>query len=364
MNLHAKAQPIQFEGEVDYLDLMKSSYLIHRFVAQGIDYGIASGVLARCKKQDDWYPLWSDAGRDYLALAESALAKGHRVTAGQHFIKATLSYHWAQFFHFSRQAEKDRAQEIKLACHRRAFDLVTPPIEPLYAEFEGVRLPILLRRPNAEGKHPAVILVCGSDSTKEENFVLENEFLQRGFATVSFDGPGQGEVWPAMKMRADYHRAISAVIDAVEHHPGIDAERIGLNGKSFGGLLAPAAAATDPRVKACVVNGGYFDTSFYDWSEPLRAIRFQYMLGVPTLAEARAQAVDYDLAPFIGKVNIPLLVIHGGLDKIPSAQAKRIAADAGQPGEYVELPNAIHCCHNVTYIATPLAADWLKDKLS
>jgi len=363
MNAAATSR-IEFDGEVEYLDLMKSSYLIHRFVTQGYDYAVASRILGGVKKQEDWFHLWMQAGDEYLGLAERALDSKHALTAGNNFVKAALSYHWAQFFHFSRFDEKERAQAIKLVTYRRAYNLVNPKIEPLSATFDGAKLPILIRRPSENGRFPTIIFVCGSDSTKEENFFVENEYIQRGFTTVSFDGPGQGEVWPTMKMRPDFHRAISAVIDAIEHHPGVDPARIGVSGKSFGGLLVPAAAATDPRIKACAANGGYFDTSFYDWTEPLRAIRFQYMLGVRTREEAKAKSVDYNLAPYIRDVKVPLLVIHGGLDKIPSDQAKRIAASAGKPGEFVELPGGLHCCYNVAYIATPLAADWFKDKLS
>jgi fermentation-respiration switch protein FrsA (DUF1100 family) len=114
-----------------------------------------------------------------------------------------------------------------------------------------------------------------------------------------------------------------------------------------------------------VVNGGYFDTSFYDWSHPLRAVRFQFVVGAATLAEAREHAPAYTLAPTIARLRAPLLVIHGGRDHgVPREAARRIADEAAGPAEFVEFPEGIHCCHNLAYQATALTADWLAERLA
>ena len=52
-----------------------------------------------------------------------------------------------------------------------------------------------LRRPAARGDDPAplVVLVPGLESTKEQFSTYEPFFLRRGVATLSVEGPGQGE---------------------------------------------------------------------------------------------------------------------------------------------------------------------------
>ena len=68
-----------------------------------------------------------------------------------------------------------------------------------------------LRRPPALGAAavPLVILIPGLDSTKEEFFLWESVFLERGMATLSLDGPGQGETGFRMDIRPDYEVAVA-----------------------------------------------------------------------------------------------------------------------------------------------------------
>src|SRR5918992_265970 len=78
---------------------------------------------------------------------------------------------------------------------------------------DGGRVGGTLRRPAGEDKPPLVLLVPGLDSTKEEFFRLENVFLDRGMATLSMDGPGQGESGYDLPIRPDYDVAVTAVLD-------------------------------------------------------------------------------------------------------------------------------------------------------
>ena len=66
------------------------------------------------------------------------------------------------------------------------------------------------------------------------------------------------------KLRPDFHRFTSAVLDWLEKRPEIDADRIGIIGRSLGGFYAIHSAAHDPRFKACVCWGVLFDLSYYD----------------------------------------------------------------------------------------------------
>jgi pimeloyl-ACP methyl ester carboxylesterase len=52
---------------------------------------------------------------------------------------------------------------------------------------------------------------------------------------------------------------VSPIVDYCETVPEIDASRLGLIGLSFGGYLAPRAAALEPRIRAVVAIDGIFD---------------------------------------------------------------------------------------------------------
>ena len=78
---------------------------------------------------------------------------------------------------------------------------------------------------------------------------------------MTFEGPGQGAVVreQGLPFRPDWEAVVTPVLDHMLTPPGVDARRIALLGLSFGGYLAPRAAAFDRRLSACIANGGVFD---------------------------------------------------------------------------------------------------------
>ena len=82
-----------------------------------------------------------------------------------------------------------RSVEEMRAAHLR----LDPTAERLEVPVDGGTAYANLRRPRGAERSPYVVLVPGLDSTKEEFFYFEQGFLDRGIATVSLDGPGQGE---------------------------------------------------------------------------------------------------------------------------------------------------------------------------
>lgn len=92
--------------------------------------------------------------------------------------------------------------------------------------------------PIGVARAPCVIIIAGMDSRKEEMRGLENEFLARGMATVTYDGPGQGETWKNVKTH-DSEKAVSAIVDFLVSRPEVDPGRIGVYGWAMGGYFAP-----------------------------------------------------------------------------------------------------------------------------
>ena len=99
----------------------------------------------------------------------------------------------------------------------------------------------------------------GLDSAKEEMHTNEQLFLDRGMATLAFDGPGQGEAEYDLPICPEFEKPVAAAIDWLETRDDIDPERIGIWGVSLGGYSAPRAAAYEPRIKACISLTGPFD---------------------------------------------------------------------------------------------------------
>lgn len=357
------------QAAVDLLGLVRAGEMTPRFVVQGMDIGDIERTFARIETSTDWSREWARTGERHAGLAEEQLARGAFLSAGESFRRASLCHHIAQFLSFDDLEEKRRRQERKIALFERARPHLRPPVERVEVPFEGIRLPAYFRRPEtAEGKggkgrFPCVVSIEGTDSTKEESISFGDEFLARGMATFSFDGPGQGETWYRMKMRPDYEKAVRAVIDFLAKRPEVDASRIGVVGRSFGGHLAPRSAAADPRIRACVAIGGYHDTTFYRWEEPLRRIRFQFICGTKTLEETQVLAREFTLAA--KRISCPVLVLHGGRDHgVPQEQAERILGACAGEKSLVVFEEGNHVCHNFAREVWALVSDWMRERVA
>jgi len=278
----------------------------------------------------------------------------------------------------TREAEQDRrldemakalqgmaAQAGKVACHRRALPHLAPPAERLEIPYEGVILPGNLRRPGGATRPSLVLILPGLESTKEEFTLFEEDFLSRGMATFTYDGPGQGEVWPRLRMRHDHEGSVSAVLDALGRRTDIDAERVGTVGVSMGGYFSMRAAGCEPRLRAAVGLGGPYDLSFWESQSPLMRRNLMHAFGAETVDAARTLFARVSLSGVASRVRCPILVVHGRQDRIcPPEHAERLVAEATCKKRLAMYEDGNHVCNNIPYKYRPLVADWMREQLT
>jgi 2,6-dihydroxypseudooxynicotine hydrolase len=335
-----------------------------RFTAQGVDPNDFARVTAPLERWSEWLDAWVANGDLHAGLARDAEARGNALTAGQAWVRATLSYHFAKFVWMLDHDRHRHAAGLAVAALRRAHGLLDPTAERLEVPFEGTVMVANLRRPPGEAHPPLVLLLPGLDSTKEEFFNWERVFLDRGLATLSLDGPGQGETGVTTVIRPDYEVAVSAVLDALAGRGDLDLDRVGAAGVSLGGYYAPRAAAFEPRVRAVVAIGGPYNFGdCWDGLPQLTRETFVHHSGAADEADGARRAALLDLGPALPRLRQPLLVIFGRLDRlIPWRHAVRVAAEAPD-AELVMFDDGNHVCNNMPYRYQPLAADWLRECL-
>ena len=208
---------------------------------------------------------------------------------------------------------------------------------------------------------PIVVMCMGLDSAKEEMASNENVFLKRGMATLTFDGPGQGEAEYALPIRGDYESAVKSVVDWVERRDDVDGSRIGLWGVSLGGYYAPRAAAFEKRVKACIALSGP-----YDWAEiwpqlpELTREAFRARAKCATQEEARAVGATLTLKDVAEKITCPLFIVAGKLDRlVPWQHGERLARETGGEVEFLLIEDGNHVANNRAYKYRTQSADWM-----
>jgi 2,6-dihydroxypseudooxynicotine hydrolase len=244
----------------------------------------------------------------------------------------------------------------------RAAPRLDPPAERVAVPYAGTQLWGYLRRP--QGRAPVVIIIPGLDSTKEELHYYEGPFLERGFATFSFDGPGQGEAEYELPIEPAYEKVVDAVCTALAGRDDLDPSWRAVVGVSFGGYYAARAAALCPAVNAAVAVCTFFDLAdCFDALTPLSQRAFAHRSGADSLEAAKKRAEDLTLEGVAERTRVPLLVVHGRLDRlIAPEQGERLHAAVGERSTLWMFEDGNHVCANIPFKWRPQVADWLRQR--
>ncbi len=145
----------------------------------------------------------------------------------------------------------------------RAISQMSPAGERITVQADGFSVPAIFFRPAADRTaRPTVLMFNGFDGSQEEMLHLSGlAALERGFNVVTFEGPGQPTVLreQGIGFRHDWEAVVTPLVDYCKEIPETDASRLALLGVSFGGYLAPRAAAFEPRIAAVAVIDGLYD---------------------------------------------------------------------------------------------------------
>ena len=348
-----------------------------RFIANGVDYNDFVRTTAAIETWDQWLERWTETAEVHLALAEEARDAGRGRSAGEAFARAAVTYHFSKFVWVLDSDLNRRNTEAAVRCLYAAHEHLDPTAERIEAAIDGGRVVANLRRPPgaptaqavqapqaAQAAVPLVILIPGLDSTKEEFLHWEGVFLDRGMATLSLDGPGQGETGLRMPIRPEYELAVTAILDAVSGRPGLDPRRVGAVGVSLGGHYVVRAAAFEPRIRALAgVSGPYDFAAGWETMPQLTRDTAAHHTGAANDDEARRRAAELNLDGVAGRVSQPCLVVTGKLDRVIAWEQTQRIANAVPGAEWVLYEDGTHVCNNIPYKYRPFVADWMRAHL-
>lgn len=242
-----------------------------KVACRAADLGQILSVARRITPGDyaSWYAQWFAEGRKDAELGRSEGARGHHHNAGEAWLRASEYFRSAYFF--SRRYPQGAALVAAWRRNREAFRAAIPSL-PFAVERvqipwrHDIPLEGYVLRAARDSAAPTVLMPCGYDSPVEEFYTLGGyEAALRGFNVVAFSGPGQAEMLHerGIPFRPDFEAAVGPVIDFVERTAAsdgsLDATRIAIVGRSFGGYLAPRAASREPRIGALAADPAQTD---------------------------------------------------------------------------------------------------------
>jgi pimeloyl-ACP methyl ester carboxylesterase len=235
--------------------------------------GECLGLAASTKdgNPSSWVDNFASLAERVAQEARRCLKDGHWISARDLFGRASMYYRAAEYY-----ADLDTPRHDELGLKSRdafhaACPLFVPSIQPVAIAYDPVPLPgYFAAAPDTSGRNKTLIIQGGFDSSGEELFFQFGvEALKRGFHIFFFDGPGETGVMrlPAkLPFRPDYEVVHKPIVDYLLSRDDVDPKRLALLGISFGGYLAPRAAAFEPRIRALIA-----DSPVIDWKQYLSA---------------------------------------------------------------------------------------------
>jgi len=239
-----------------------------------------------------------------------------------------------------------------------------PPRYPLYippsrfgvtfedAQFDasdGVKIKGWFIKGNGKGRVPTVIICHGLGANRSDFTELAAGLSRNGYNTLLFDFRGHGESErKASSFGYLEQRDLLGAIRYVKERKDVDAEEIAVYGFSMGGAVAILTAAETSDIKGVIADSSFttlreqgerlFSGSFLPSSIFLRPITWMYELYF-RLDAGKVAPIDriHDISPR------GVMIIGGGEDEqMPSSDAMRLFAAAGEPKELWLIPGAVH----------------------
>jgi len=231
----------------------------------GCEMGEVLSLVSRIPAGDTsaWHTEWCALANRLFEQARECQQSGHLISARQLYQRAATYYRTSYPLLFGaptdprvREAYRNEARAFRCAAQ-----LFNPPIEPQAIPFENTTLPGYFYS-GGEGTRPLLICTNGYDDTLHTMHYAHAVAAQRrGYHVLTFDGPGQGAplIEHGLTLRPDWENVVGAVLDYILARPDINHKKVALVGWSFGGFLAPRAAAGEPRIKALIADPGQWD---------------------------------------------------------------------------------------------------------
>lgn len=326
----------------------------------------------------DITPAFSAAAERREEKAESAEREGRTVAAREHYFIAALLWASAEWPIWETTSQLIELDDRKNACYSGYAKHADHHVERVDFPFEGGTLPAWFHLPPSwDGTPLPTVLACGGmDAPKELNVAMYGDkLLQRGFAVLSVDGPGQGEA----PIRGVHMRSTNWVdagqvwMEHLRSRPEVDTDRIVAFGLSFGSFWMTQVAATQPSLRGCAVGlvchepGGH---TIFEQASPTFKARFMWMADIDDEDEFDEFASTLDLGDLVEGMKVPWLVLAGEEDELsPIEYSYDLVARAGgsasllvYEGErhaFSGAPSTVHGPNWNTY-----AYDWFLERVN
>ncbi len=237
----------QFQFHVGYHDDLHSVPAVNFQMNRWVNY-LGESALEELRAIAPKLKDFPSYRREFLALAEKALAEGRRLHAAYYFRSA-------EFFMWRDDPAKQPTRQKFLQLVLEHYGVKASDGHAIPYQDGDVLANLFAYRFTPDQPKETLVIFGGNDSYIEEFLPLLLALRDQGYDVVCFEGPGQGHVLEeaGVPMTPDWHKPVGAVLD----YFGLT--EVTLIGISMGGCLVLRAAAFEPRAKRVIAFDVLYD---------------------------------------------------------------------------------------------------------
>lgn len=220
-------------------------------------------------------------------------------------------------------------------------------------ENQGQKIFGVLHRSLNVGKCPAVLICHGLAGHKSGHYRIYVELAKRltelGIAVFRFDFRGCGDSegdFTEITVEGEVSDAMTAM-QYLASLPFVDPARIGVLGRSFGGVISVLLAAQFKNIKSLALWSPMFDPNEWKAQWKVSKESFTTINGQEVGGHLYPQLFEIDLQSCLEKIShIPMLHIHGEKDTVVQVlhadkfQRQRLNGEA--ESRFIRLPESDH----------------------
>jgi pimeloyl-ACP methyl ester carboxylesterase len=337
-------------------------------------------AASRMKKFNDIGPEFTRQARKVETHARQYEKEKRDVSAREQYYIAALLYASAQWPYFDFDdtvVELEKRMNASFAKYCKYAPRPTRRVEIPFGK--GKTLPAYLHLPHAPAKgerFPVTLVTGGMDGSKENMVALYGDgAIERGFAVLALDGPGQGEC-PGRGIYltpTNFGDAGKACVDWLCDQPEIDSDRIIIRGSSFGTYFGTQAAAKlGNRIKGVSATGVCQEPgahTIFNMASPTFKVRFMFMCGFENEAKFDTFVKGFDLRKIAAKVKCPYMIVAGEDDQLsPIENTYKLFEKIKSPRRLVVYESANHSVRGGPAVANgenreTMMFNWMLDRV-
>lgn len=345
-------------------------------------------VLATVERIGDgdfegWYGEWCATAERLRSIAEGCAAVGDDVSARRAYLRAACYYAASLSMIDGTDDPSRRVPTWKkhIACFDEFCSRLDPSAERVEIPYEDTPMPGYFFKPDdTDGPFATIIFNNGSDGPTCAMWASGvAAALERGYAALIFDGPGQNAMlWlHGVPFRYDWEKVITPVVDYLMGRGEVDPARIALSGISQGGFWVLRALAFEHRIAAGIADPGVIDVStaivakypqeMLQLVEDGKQEEFDSMMaeGLKYMDKATRQTVEWRMKPYGAESFYEWIKMSQQFqvrDVVKQIECPMFIADPDDeqfwPGQSREVYEALDCPKTIARFARDEGANW------